>query len=546
MSLLSRLFATAYKLPQALTYDLIVEHDVMIPMDDGTHAYADIWTGKANKDVKTPVVLIRTPYRRGETAIVARLASERGYRVVLANCRGRYGSEGKWLPFHDEQMDGEATIRWINKQSWSDGRIYTLGASYQGFCQWALTVHPDENIRSMAIIQSDSDPRSIIYPNGILGLETVIAWLTILEGQKSTLLMLWGALFGERSHKKAYESVNLKDCDQLILGRSIDYYQQWLKNPYDSSYWDSLIPRPDDMLVPPILMVGGWYDLHVNGQIHDFSFMRAAGRHVRLIIGPWNHESMGITGYILREGFAWFAKYGKNETNDSEQPDGMRIYIMGRKQWLDLKEWPIKGETQSFYLHKDAILSPLAAEEETVRKYIYDPIKPTPSIGGNVTIIGKTAGVKTQVKREKRSDVLCYTTQKLKYPLCIIGNPEVKLWVSTNAETTDFFLRICDVKPSGKSLNVVDGMSRVIFKSSDKFKDNAIAQIVIQMNPTAYEFAAGHKIRLQVSSGAHPMYSRNFGTAASNDIKANYKQAEIKIYHGANHLSEIRLPVFIN
>ena len=32
------------------------------------------------------------------------------------------------------------------------------------------------------------------------------------------------------------------------------------------------------------------------------------------------------------------------------------------------------------------------------------------------------------------------------------------------------------------------------------------------MWPTAYRFGAGHRVRVQVSSGSHPVYVRNLGT----------------------------------
>ena len=37
-------------------------------------------------------------------------------------------------------------------------------------------------------------------------------------------------------------------------------------------------------------------------------------------------------------------------------------------------------------------------------------------------------------------------------------------------------------------------------------------QIRVDLWPTAHRFRPGHRIRLQVSSGAHPRYARNTGT----------------------------------
>lgn len=38
------------------------------------------------------------------------------------------------------------------------------------------------------------------------------------------------------------------------------------------------------------------------------------------------------------------------------------------------------------------------------------------------------------------------------------------------------------------------------------------AMITVPMSATAYQFAAGHRLRLQVSGGAHPRFARNTGT----------------------------------
>jgi predicted acyl esterase len=62
--------------------------------------------------------------------------------------------------------------------------------------------------------------------------------------------------------------------------------------------------------------------------------------------------------------------------------------------------------------------------------------------------------------------------------------------------------------------------------------------------PIGHRFAAGHRIRLQVSSGAHPRYARNPGTgdSAAHATAEAMRPVEIEILRGAEHPSALVLP----
>jgi len=47
----------------------------------------------------------------------------RGYVVIFQDVRGRYKSEGHWVPIRDDPKDGFDTAQWIATQPWSDGNI---------------------------------------------------------------------------------------------------------------------------------------------------------------------------------------------------------------------------------------------------------------------------------------------------------------------------------------------------------------------------------------------------------------------------------------
>ena len=62
----------------------------------------------------------------------------RGYAVVLQDCRGRHGSEGRFVKYLSDAADGYDTCAWIVAQPWCDGRICTIGLSYGGQTQAAM------------------------------------------------------------------------------------------------------------------------------------------------------------------------------------------------------------------------------------------------------------------------------------------------------------------------------------------------------------------------------------------------------------------------
>jgi predicted acyl esterase len=94
------------------------------------------------------------------------------------------------------------------------------------------------------------------------------------------------------------------------------------------------------------------------------------------------------------------------------------------------------------------------------------------------------------------------------------------------------------VSPSGRSLNVCDGLIRV---TPDRFPAGAegLRQVEVPMWPTAHRFLAGHRIRVQVSGGAFPRFARNPGTGAPLGQDTELRPVAREIFHS----SAVHLPV---
>jgi putative CocE/NonD family hydrolase len=143
---------------------------------------------------------------------------------------------------------------------------------------------------------------------------------------------------------------------------------------------------------------------------------------------------------------------------------------------------------------------------------------------------------------EHRSDVLSFTTNKLDQDLEIIGPLRLLLFVHSSQVTCDFFTRLCDVYPDGRSMNVTDGLLRLLPGGGTPQSDGSL-QITIELWPTAYHFAKDHALRLQVSSGAFPRFDRNPGTNDPLGLAVQLLPSEQTVYHDYQHPSVLILPV---
>jgi uncharacterized protein len=544
VTLTSRVAGALAKLPAARTRRVAVERDLAATMADGTRLLADRWYPERATAGGPATVLLRSPYGRRQLGMVGRLLAERGYQVVVQSCRGTFGSGGRWEPMRNEQADGRSTLEWIAAQPWFDGRLVTFGPSYLGLTQWAVAEDAPEYLRAMALSVTASNFRpAVVYPGGSFALETSLAWLQQLAHQELGLVsVIRSNLLGPRQVRAASGVLPLKDGDVPLVGGPVDFYQDWLahETPGDS-WWDPIDFGRRLAGVPPASLVGGWYDLFLPEQVADFLALRAAGRPVRLTIGPWTHASPGGFGMALRDGLAFF----------DEQLDGagagtrraaVRLFVMGADRWEDYAEWPPPADRQNWYLGAAGRLSAdTPPDDASPDRYRYDPADPTPGCGGP-SLLAKSAGPKDQRPRESRDDVVVFTSAALSRPITVVGPLSVTLHVRSSLDEIDFFVRLCDVSPKGRSVNLSDGIVRLT--SSDLTRaDDGTFVVTIGLWPTANTFRDGHRIRLQVSSGAHPLFARNTGSGEPLAGAALLRAAEVEIWHDARHPSCLVLPV---
>ena len=90
-----------------------------VPSAGGIGLATDVYTPSGGGSF--PVVLVRTPYHRTGLQNLAPRFVERGYALVVQDCRGKFDSQGIFEPLVYEAVDGQITLDWIANHKWCNG-----------------------------------------------------------------------------------------------------------------------------------------------------------------------------------------------------------------------------------------------------------------------------------------------------------------------------------------------------------------------------------------------------------------------------------------
>ncbi|MGH3978464.1 MAG: CocE/NonD family hydrolase [Pseudonocardiaceae bacterium] len=151
------------------------------------------------------------------------------------------------------------------------------------------------------------------------------------------------------------------------------------------------------------------------------------------------------------------------------------------------------------------------------------------------------AGAKDNRRLEARPDVLTYTSDALTDDIEVIGPVSAEIVLRSTREHTDLFVRLCDVNPRGRSTNLCEGIRR-LRPEDPPADDDGTRRVRVDLVGTAHRFRTGHRIRVQVSSGAHPRFLRNPGTGAPLATATELQPADQEIFHDPDHVSLVELP----
>jgi uncharacterized protein len=553
-----------------------IETGVRVKMRDGIFLTADVYR-PADSD-KHPVLLVRTPYDKASEAEACRAAAQRGYICVTQDVRGRYASQGEWYPFKNESSDGYDSVEWAAILAGSDGRVGMFGESYVGATEWLAAIsRPPHLVAIQPNLTASDYHNGWVYQGGALELWFDQSWTSILAVNTIGKLALNNIPATQWAGELPLSRFPVLQIDSPA--KSAPYYFDWLAHPDFDSYWKTLsIEGHYAGLSLAAHHVSGWYDVFLGGTLRNYIGMRAhastqaARDQQELTIGPWVHDGpkngkagavdFGRTAALVEKDLMlnWYdALFHKSESQPRKR---VRIFVMGVNQWRDEDDWPLPRTSYTrYYLNSagranssagDGTLSTRTPTAKSSDSLIYDPANPAPTIGGALCclhdqVIQEPSGASDQRPVEQRNDVLVYTTEIFHKDFEVTGPITAELYVSSSARDTDITAKVVDVWPEGFAQNLTDNIQRLRYRNSPEepefLSPGKIYKVVFEIGATSNVFRAGHRLRLEISSSNFPRFDRNLNTEVSPESGNQFKTAENRIYHDADHPSAIVLPV---
>ncbi|MFJ8729274.1 CocE/NonD family hydrolase [Streptomyces bauhiniae] len=513
----ARLLRATWRGLPAKRYDVGWEPGLTVPGADGSALLTDHYFPRAEGDF--PTLLVRSPYGRGLpwAPMYGLLFAEQGFHVVLQSCRGTGGSGGAFHLWRNEAADGLATVAWLREQPWFDGTLGTVGPSYLGYVQWALALDPPPELKAMVVQVGLHNPWALFHTGGgALRLENALVVGLGMTHQHRGMAPFARAALRLRRHLRAVTMAEpLSGAYAPGLGGEVAWLEEVLAHPdADDPYWDGASMAPSEHHRVPIGLVTGWHDALADQTFEQYARLRGAGCEAALLVGPWTHASALQQGWpeVFAESLAWLRAHMCADPTGL-RPTAVRVHIGGEHMggdhiWRDLTDWPPPTtEPTAWYPTGDGHLTRQPPTDSApLTTFHYDPADPTPAVGG--PLLSPGAGPRDNRALEARTDVVTFTGPPLTEPLDVLGPVTARLAVSTDTGHADVFTRLCDVDPEGRSVNVCDGLGTL------DASPGATSHLTVPMSATAHRFAPGHRVRWQISAGAHPRYARNPGTGA--------------------------------
>jgi putative CocE/NonD family hydrolase len=483
-------------------------------------------------------LLVRCPYGRGFpfTTLFGSVYAARGYHVVLQSVRGTFGSGGEFVPMANEVADGADTVVWLRTQPWFTGSFATVGLSYLGFTQWALLTDPPPELKAAIISVGPHDFNASSWGTGSFSLNDFLGWSAMAAHQEDPNRIRTGVrqFTTPRTVNRASYQLPLGETGRKLLGTGATWYESWLSHPEaDDPFWDTLrVNEALDRVDVPVLLLGGWQDLFLQQTLEQYRRLSDRNVTTALTVGSWTHTQLMSAGAptVIRETLAWLDTHLRGQPVQARSP--VRVHVTN-DGWIDLPDWTPPMTDQVLYLQPAHRLSAHPPDDTAAPStFTYDPADPTPTIGGR--LLSNEGGHREDGALAKRADVLDFTGDSLPADLYVVGTPQFELSHSCDNPNHDVFVRVSEVDAKGRSHNVTDGFRRLAEHSG--------APLQLELDPVAYRFRAGSRIRVLIAGGSHPRFARNLGTGEPVISGQSMKSASHTVHHGEGGVSRLLLP----
>jgi len=485
---------------------------------------------------------------------------------------------------------------WVN-QGGSNGNITALrhnGALELRWLTWAV---------SHGAISPEALRDPVLSKELQHNTEQMYDWLTRLPWTEANSPLL-GLPVYEKWARELYEHGDMDQDYWLQMGLNFEsHLDQSADVPtiYSGGWYDSYTRATTDLFIAANkrfagqqLFMGPW--THGEGALDN----HWAGE---VDLGPDAALHTAVATNTKEAHLEWFDRQLRGVNNGADQHP-VRIFVMGGGsghrttegrldhggEWRDEQSWPLaRSVATPFYLHPDGTLLaniPPTSEGGTT-SFQYDPEHPLPTISANtsslnelfptparvalptpitlmrVMVIQGGADQRTRpdlagaeppfAPLEDRADVLAFTSVPLIEDMEVTGPIEAVIYLDSDVPDTDLFVQFQDVYPQGDEwpdgyrLNITDGLMRVRYRDGmanpQLMEPGETYQVRFHLYPTCNRFAAGHCLRVLVSSSSFPRFDPNPNTGEPIGRHTRSQLATNTIHHSQQHPSHILLPL---
>ena len=548
---------------------IVTELDVPVEVRDGTTLRANVF--RPDDDRKHPGLLLRTPYGKPAAGFDRYVRS--GYAVVTQDSRGRYASDGDYVPFTVEHTgdaeDGYDSVEWLADQEYCNGKVGTFGVSYNAWMQWQLAKLRPPHLKAMCAYSIPIELTEVDWPGAFRPGRRIRWWMTTIAPDLRRRAGLSPphtpeeatTIWDDIENGRWLGHMPWLDIPKHLPPGLAEHAKDWLRHPSRRPWGFADVHQDIDI---PNLDFSGYYD-HCNGTMGHLGLMQTGARtevartQTKLVIGPWTHCDLGrrkigevdfgpqaeldLEHAIIR----WFDHRLQGIDNGVDREPAVRYFVMGSGQWRSAASWPPESMHETtFHLARTegaCTLSPNHPEDSAAAsEYTYDPADPVPTLWTRQLFTEPS----DRRRLDYRTDILRFRTQPLAAQVEAVGYPEVVLHASSSAPDTDFFARLVDEHPDGGiALEVSYGMVRARHRHSPEREElitpGEIVEFRIRLGATACRFRKGHRIRLEITSSDFPNYDRNHNTGGNDLAETELVVAMQTIHHSPTYPSHLIL-----
>ena len=492
-----------------------VRDPVFIELSDGIRLAARIWLPADADENPVPAILEYLPYRRQDgTAVRDALThpyfAGHGYASVRVDMRGAGDSEGVLLGEYlkQEQDDALEVIDWITAQPWCAGTVGMIGISWGGFNGLQVAARRPPALKAVVSICSTDDR----YADDIHH--------------------MGGTLLNDNAAWNSYMfSLNTTPPDPVVVGNKwkevwLDrlqgsglWLEEWLSHQRrDDFYKHGSVAENFSDIEAAVYAVGGWADGYSNAVFRLLAGLQAPCKG---LVGPWAHKyphfaEPGPAIGFLQECLRWWDHWLKGQDSGImdepqlrawiEEPVPPRTYHKERPgRWVAEDSWPSpRIVSQRLHLNKNG----LEQEAGTALPLTIN----SPMTVGMMAGQWCPHGLDPDQPGDQRIEAggsLVFDTEPLSEPLDILGAPILSLELASDKPIAMIAACLSEILPDGAATRVSYGLLNLTHRESHEhptpLQPGKSYDIALQLNDAGHRFAAGHRIRLALSTVYWPI-----------------------------------------